>query len=71
MMTITRVENSKTVPFGTLFVGDTFLYRNTVGMIVDRNGHDFAIDLSTGKLLPVQPNDKVVPVKCSLTYAIK
>ena len=42
-----REKNERGVKLGSLKVGDTFLYDNRVGVMVERNGHAFALDLTT------------------------
>lgn len=42
-----REKNERGVKLGSLKVGDTFLYDNRVGVMVERNGHSFALDLTT------------------------
>lgn len=46
-ITIKRGKDERGVKLGSLEVGDTFLYDNRVGVIVERNGHSFALDLTT------------------------
>lgn len=47
MLTIGRVKNDRGVKLSSLNIGDTFLYDNRVGIIVERNGHRFPLDLTT------------------------
>lgn len=42
-----REKNERGMRLGDLKVGDTFLYDNRVGVMVERNGHCFALDLTT------------------------
>ena len=44
---ISRTKNERGVALHTLNIGDTFLYDNRVGIIVERNGHRFPLDLTT------------------------
>ena len=44
---ISRTKNERGVKLNSLKVGDTFLYDNRVGVMVERNGHAFPIDLTT------------------------
>lgn len=42
-------RQARTVTLNDLKLGDCFLFDNRIGMIASRNGHDFPLDLSTGK----------------------
>jgi len=46
-ITIKREKNERGVKLSSLKVGDTFLYDNRVGVMVERNGHAFPIDMTT------------------------
>ena len=46
-ITIKRTKNERGVALGSLKVGDTFLYDNRVGVMIDRNGLAFPLDLTT------------------------
>ena len=86
MLTIGRVKNDRGVKLGSLKVGDTFLYDNRVGVMVDRNGHCFPLDLTTctnfRKSLPARtwmpheygaeltPETVVLPVEVEVTYKV-
>lgn len=86
MLTIGRVKNDRGVKLGSLKVGDTFLYDNRVGVMVDRNGHCFPLDLTTctnfRKSLPARewmpheygaelgPEVIVLPIEVELTYKV-
>lgn len=77
----------RTVSLGSLNLGDTFLFDSRVGMVVSRNGHDFPLDLATGKefyAVPparewishntpamLSPDAEVVRVDCELIFKIK
>lgn len=39
----------RTVTLNGLKLGDCFLYDGRIGMMASRNGHDFPLDLATGK----------------------
>jgi len=39
----------RTVTLNDLKLGDCFLYDGRIGMMASRNGHDFPLDLATGK----------------------
>lgn len=39
----------RTVTLNDLKLGDCFLYDGRIGMVASRNGHDFPLDLATGK----------------------
>lgn len=83
---ISREKNDRGVKLGSLKVGDTFLYDNRVGVMVDRNGHCFPLDLTTctnfRKSLPARewmpheygaeltPEDIVLPVSVELSYKV-
>ena len=42
-------RQARTVTLNDLKLGDCFLFDNRIGMIASRNGHDFPLDISTGK----------------------
>lgn len=83
---IRREKNDRGVKLGSLKVGDTFLYDNRVGVMIDRNGHCFPLDLTTctnfRKSLPARawmpheygaeltPEDVVLPVSVELSYKV-
>ena len=85
-ITIRREKNERGVKLGSLKVGDTFLYDNRVGVIVERNGHTFALDLTTctnfRKSLPARewmpheygaeltPEEIVLPVSMEMHYKV-
>ena len=85
-ISIKREKNNPEVPLGSLSVGDTFLYDNRVGVLVERNGHTFPVDLTTcGNFRVVDPqfwkmsdykngelapSALVVPVSVELTYKV-
>lgn len=46
-ITIKRTKNERGVKLDSLKVGDTFLYDNRIGVMIERNGHAFPIDLTT------------------------
>ena len=78
---------SRTVPFGSLKLGDTFLFDSRIGMVASRNGHYFPLDLATGKEFYAVPparewiphstpamlsrNTEVVRVDCELIFKVK
>lgn len=39
----------RTVTLDSLKLGDCFLFDNRIGMVASRNGHDFPLDLATGR----------------------
>lgn len=82
---ISREKNERGVTLGSLKVGDTFFYDNRVGVMVERNGHAFALDLTTcanfratrsyGKwdnfeAPELTPETIVLPVSVELTYKV-
>lgn len=83
---ISREKNDRGVKLGSLKVGDTFLYDNRVGVMVDRNGHCFPLDLTTctnfRKSLPARgwmpheygaeltPEEIVLPISVEMTYKV-
>jgi len=80
-ITISRVKNERGVALHTLKVGDTFLYDNRVGVIVDRNGHTFPLDLTTCSSFrrnhcgntytgELSGSEIVLPVEVELTYKV-
>lgn len=84
MLTIGRVKNDRGVKLSSLNIGDTFLYDNRVGIIVERNGHRFPLDLTTcinfrrsfmynnkreyGEEL--SGSEIVLPIEAELTYKV-
>ena len=87
-MKITNAGHApRTVPLGSLKLGDTFLFDSRIGMVTSRNGHHFPLDLATGKefyavpptreWIPhstpamLAPNAEVVWVDCELIFKIK
>lgn len=69
-MIIKRVKNDKAVNLCDLCVGDTFLFQNKACMVVDRNGHSFIIDLSTGRNVSVPQNAELARIECLLEYKV-
>lgn len=80
-ITIKRVKNERGVTLGSLKHGDTFLYDNRVGLVVDRNGHQFFLDLTTASNFrkniqrysqgtELAANDVVLPVEVEMTYKV-
>lgn len=77
---IKRMKNERGVKLGSLKIGDTFLYDNRVGIMVDRNGHTFPLDLTTCCEMrkkesypyrPVlEPEDIVLPIDVELAYKV-
>lgn len=87
-MKITNAGHApRTVPLGSLKLGDTFLFDSRIGMVTSRNGHHFPLDLATGKefyaVSPARewiphstpamlaPDAEVVRVDCELIFKIK
>lgn len=72
MISCKRVKNDKTVRYGYLEVGDTFLFENKPCMVADRNGHSFPIALETGiPVAKITPLTEVVPIECELTFTVR
>lgn len=78
---IKRVKNERGVILGSLNIGDTFLYDNRVGVMIDNNGHSLPIDLTTCSNFRrnhggdtytgvLTPSDIVLPVDVELTYKV-
>lgn len=78
---ISRTKNERGVKLGSLNIGDTFLYDNRVGVMIDRNGHAFPLDLTTcrnfrrnvcGNVYTGElDNDVIVlPVEVEMTYKV-
>lgn len=81
---ITREKNNRGVKLGSLRVGDTFLYDNRVGVIVERNGHAFPIDMTTCSNFryitelngghrydgEILPDTIVLPISVELSYKV-
>lgn len=69
-MIVKRVKNDKAIRLCDVCVGDTFLYQNKTCMVVDRNGHSFVIDLSTGRNVSVPQNAELARIECVLEYKV-
>ena len=84
-ITIKREKNERGVPLRGLQVGATFLYDNRVGVVVERNGHQFCLDLTTCrnfrknnnlrwdayyKNSELDPDTLVLPVEIEMTYKV-
>lgn len=79
-ITIKRVKNERGVRLGSLNIGDTFLHRNRVGIIVCHAGNKFPLDLSTGNEMyyegsfpfvkSMDLDDLVLPIEVELTYKV-
>jgi len=84
-ITIKREKNNRGIKLSSLKVGDTFLYDNRVGVVVERNGHQFYLDLTTChnfrksndlrwdtyyKNNELDPDTLVLPVEIELTYKV-
>ena len=79
-------KEPRTVTLNTLKLGECFLYDGRIGMMASRNGHDFPLDLATGKefyavppareWIPhntpamLAPSAEVVRVSAELVYKI-
>lgn len=79
-------RQSRTVMLNDLKLGDCFLYDGRIGMMASRNGHDFPLDLATGKefyavppardWIPhstpamLAPSTEVVRISAELVYKI-
>lgn len=84
MLTIGRVKNDRGVKLCSLGIGETFLYDNRVGIIVERNGHRFPLDLTTCTTFrksfmignkrqyteELSGSEIVLPVEAELTYKV-
>lgn len=80
-ISIKRTKNERGVKLGSLHVGDTFLYDNRVGVMIDRNGHVSPLDLATCCLFRRNrcgntytgelDNDVIVlPIEIEMTYKV-
>ena len=77
---IKRVKNERGVALHTLKVGDTFLCDNRVGVIADRNGLCFPLDLTTCSNFrhrhgdfcteELSGSEIVLPVEVEMTYKV-
>ena len=79
-------RQARTVTLNDLKLGDCFLFDNRIGIVASRNGHDFPLDLSTGKefyavppareWIPhdrpamLAPSAEVVKISAELVYKI-
>lgn len=84
MLAIGRVKNDRGVKLCSLGIGDTFLYDNRVGIIVEHNGHRFPLDLTTCLNFrksfvignkrqyteELSGSEIVLPVEAELTYKV-
>ena len=71
-MIFTRVPNNKAITVAKLSIGETVLFKNSVCMLVSRNGHSFLLDLETGKEVEkVKSDSEVIAIECELTYKVK
>lgn len=79
-ISIKRVKNERGVALHTLKVGDTFLYDNRIGVMIDHNDHAFPLDLTTCHEMAVHntypfvkalsPDTIVLPVEIELHYKV-
>ena len=84
-ITIKRAKNERGVKLSSLNVGDTFLYDNRVGVVVERNGHGFYLDLTTCRNFrhkftrplgmedygaEIPPETIVLPVEVEMVYKV-
>ena len=84
-ITIKREKNDRGIRLGSLKLGDTFLYDNRVGVVVERNGHQFYLDLTTCHNFrrrndlrwdtydhnnELSPDTTVLPVSVELSYKV-
>lgn len=78
-ISIKRVKKNECgVTLGSLNEGDTFLYDNRIGVIVDYNGHCFPMDFATCATFhrspcasePLLPQEIVLPVEVEMTYKV-
>lgn len=49
---------ARTFTLNDLKVGDCFMYKERIGMIASRNGHDYPLDLATGKEFYANPPER-------------
>ncbi len=84
MLTIGRVKNDRGVKLSSLDLGDTFLYDNRVGIIVEHNGVRFPLDLTSCLNFrrsfmvgnkrqyteELSGSEIVLPVEAELTYKV-
>ena len=80
-ISIKRIKNNRGVTLGSLNTGDTFLYDNRVGIMIEYNGHALPIDLTTCRYFRRNhcgntytgevDNDMIVlPVEVEMTYKV-
>lgn len=69
-MKIKRVKNDKAITAQQLKVGQTVLYKNSLCMVVSRNGHPFLLNLETGVEAGAKETSEVVLVECELMYKV-
>lgn len=76
---VNRTKHNRGVVLSTLITGDTFIFDNRIGVIVQRNGHTFPLDLTTccqftkmGTFngTEISPDEIVVPIEIELNYKV-
>lgn len=73
MIVCKRGKNNRAVRYGSLKVGDTFLFNNKPCMVVDRNGHTFPMAIETGTCVArtLNSDSEVLPIDCELTFTVR
>lgn len=72
MISCKRVKNNRTVRYGSLRVGDTFLFDNKPCMVANCNGRSFPMAIETGTFVArFTPETEVVPIECELTFTVQ
>lgn len=70
-MKFTRIANNKAITVAKLTIGDTVLFKNSVCMLVARNGHPYLLGLATGvEAKGAKMDSEVVPLECEMTYKV-
>ena len=77
-ISIKHEKNERGVTVGSLKVGDTFMYDNRIGVIVDRNGHCFPMDFATCATFhkhprtseALLPQEIVLPIEVEMTCKV-
>lgn len=70
-MECVRVKNNKSVTFGSMKVGDVFMYASRICMVAEHNGHSFAVHLDDGTFVSkLKPDTEIIRIDATLTYKV-
>ena len=51
-------QTHRLYPLADLKTGDCFMYKDRIGMVASRNGHNYPLDLATGKEFYANPPER-------------